>query len=322
MKEKQGAGAAHHECGTAKTMLCPAEEIQPLIEWNTIRAVAGENVERSSDFIDILHDQVVQTLISEEVAAKKQTLHEIASSLADVIEKRDRLKKNYGVILIPEGLIEFIPEMKTLIGELNTLLADGKGSEEKLSAESKKTLDYLPKELEEQLLLDRDPHGNVQVSHIQTEVLLSHVVKKELEKRGFKGKFNPLHHFLGYEGRAGYPTNFDATYCYSLGLLAALLIQRELTGYMSCITHLSQPPEKWELKAVPITSLMTVEMRKGKEKPVIEKALVDLEGPAFKAFERHRAKWMEEEHYQFVGPIQFEGEPELTFQVPRIVKQT
>lgn len=257
------------------------------------------------------------TLIGEEIAEKKMTLKEITNSLTDLIEKRGNQGKNYGVILIPEGIIEFIPEMKVLISELNTLLAEGK-DQNALSVEAKATFDFLPKEIAEQLLLDRDPHGNVQVSHIQTEILLSTLVKEELKKRSsFKGKFSPLHHFFGYEGRAGLPTNFDATYCYTLGHIAALLIQGGHTGYMCAVSYLSKPPSHWEICAIPITSLMNMEVRKGKEKPVIRKALVDLNGSAYKFFERNRRKWMEEDHYLFPGPIQFEGDPSFTDAPPK-----
>ncbi|QVL58391.1 MAG: diphosphate--fructose-6-phosphate 1-phosphotransferase [Simkaniaceae bacterium] len=257
------------------------------------------------------------TLIGEEIAEKKMTLKDVATSLSDLIEKRGNQGKNYGVILIPEGMIEFIPEMKTLIGELNTLLSEGK-DEKALSLDAKKTFEFLPKDIAQQLLLDRDPHGNVQVSHIQTEMLLSTLVKEELKKRsGFKGKFNPLHHFFGYEGRAALPTNFDATYCYSLGHIAAHLIQGGHTGYMSAVCHLSKPPSEWEICAIPITSLMNLETRKGKEKPVIRKALVDLKGAPYKFFERNRIKWMEEDNYLFPGPIQFEGDSSLTDTPPK-----
>lgn len=258
------------------------------------------------------------TLIGEEVAQKGMTLKEVTGELADLIEQRSKQGKNYGVILIPEGLIEFIPEMKTLIGELNTLLAESK-DETALSQKAKETFDFLPKEIGQQLLLDRDPHGNVQVSHIQTELLLSTLTKEELKKRAFEGKFSPIHHFFGYEGRSGLPTNFDATYCYTLGHVAALLIREGHTGYMSAVCHLNKPPSDWDVSAVPITSLMNLETRKGKEKPVIRKALVDLSSPPFKAFERNRSKWAHEDHYAFPGPIQFDGPSEITDQIPHAI---
>lgn len=256
-------------------------------------------------------------LIGEEVADHKLTLKDVTEKIADAIEKRGNNGKNYGVILIPEGLIEFIPEMKVLIEELNTLLAEGKDVEA-LSADAKRTFDFLPKEIGEQLLLDRDPHGNIQVSHIQTDLLFSQAVKEELKKRSsFKGKFSPVHHFFGYEGRAGLPTNFDATYCYALGHVAALLIRDGHTGYMSGIRHLTKPSEEWDICGIPITSLMNLETRKGKEKPVIRKALVDLEGAPFKTFERNRSKWVDGDHYAFPGPIQFDGPSEITDSIPK-----
>ena len=256
-------------------------------------------------------------LIGEEVAEKKMTLKAVTSEIADVIEKRGNSGKNYGLILIPEGLIEFIPEMKTLINELNTLLAEGK-DENALSADAKATFEFLPKEIAQQLLLDRDPHGNVQVSHIQTDLLFSQAVKEELKCRpSYKGKFSPVHHFFGYEGRAGLPTNFDATYCYSLGHVAALLIRDGHTGYMSCVRHLTKPSAEWDICGIPITVLMNLEKRKGKDKPVIRKALVDLSGSTFKTFSRNRIKWMFDDHYAYPGPIQFDGDPVITDQVPK-----
>lgn len=242
------------------------------------------------------------TLIGEEVAAKQMTLKQVTSHIADLIEKRGNAGKNYGVILLPEGLIECILEIKHLIK----------------SPEA--AFDFLPKEIAEQLLLDRDPHGNIQVSHIQTELLLSKTVQEELKNRpSFKGKFNPVHHFFGYEGRSALPTNFDATYCYALGMVSALLIREGHTGYMSSIQHLTKPPAEWEICGIPITSLMNIETRKGKEKPVIRKALVDLNGHPFKTFERNRSKWAIDDHYAYPGPIQFDGDPEITNQVPSIL---
>ncbi len=256
-------------------------------------------------------------LIGEEVAEKKMTLKAVTAEIADVIEKRGNNGKNYGLILIPEGLIEFIPEMRDLISELNILLAEGK-DEKALSAEAKATFKFLPKEIAQQLLLDRDPHGNVQVSHIQTDLLFSRAVKEELKHRpSYKGKFSPIHHFFGYEGRAGLPTNFDATYCYSLGHVAALLIRDGHTGYMSCVRHLTRPSAEWDICGIPITALMNLEKRKGKDKPVIRKALVELSGPAFKSFSRNRIKWMLEDYYAYPGPIQFDGDPVITDQVPK-----
>jgi pyrophosphate--fructose-6-phosphate 1-phosphotransferase len=269
------------------------------------------------------------TLLGEEVAAKKQTLEEVTNEVADVIEKRGNEGKNYGVVLIPEGLIEFIPEMDTLIQTLNELLsklefpADIEDEEKiiqvkgMLSEEVRKTYGFLPKSIQLQLLLDRDPHGNIQVSHIQTEELLSASVARELKRRqSFKGKFNPLHHFFGYEGRAGFPSNFDATYCYALGFISALLIREGLTGYMSAAYHLHLPAADWKICGIPITSLMNLEVRKGKEKPVIRKALVDLEAVAFKTFQRQRDKWKMGDHYRYPGPIQYIGEVSCVDAIP------
>jgi len=254
------------------------------------------------------------TLLSEEVALKKETLQNIISSIADMIQKRADEKKNYGVVLIPEGIIEFIPEIKTLISELNQLLADGK-NEEGLSGDSKRVFESLPSEIQQQLLIDRDPHGNVQVSKIETQSLVLSMVKEELKKRG-DIKFNGVSHFFGYEGRACMPSCFDGNYCYSLGFVAALLIQNEMTGYMASVYDLDNPPEEWKIKGVPITMMMNMEKRHGKNKPVIRKALVDLDGKAFKAFEKDRMSWALEDHYQFPGPIQFFGGPEITDSKP------
>lgn len=256
------------------------------------------------------------TLIGEEVQEKRQTLSEIVEDLTDVIERRAEAGKNYGIVLIPEGLIEFIPEINGLIRELNVILAKGGEDLDQLSDKGKKTFECLPKEIQRQLLIDRDPHGNVQVSHIQTEGLLSHLTLERLRERNFKGAFNPLHHFFGYEGRSALPSNFDANYCYGLGIVSALLIREGLTGYMSCLTDLTKPVEQWGICAVPITSLMNMEMRKGEKKPVIQKALVDLEGKAFKEFERNREKWKFEDHFRYPGPIQFEGEASYVNSVP------
>ena len=256
------------------------------------------------------------TLIGEEVAKKGQSLKEIASDLTNLVKKRALSGKNYGVILIPEGLIEFTSEMKNLIKELNALLAAKKDPVKQLSLKAKEVLDFLPKPIQTQLLLDRDPHGNVQVSHIQTEALLSHVVKTRLQEEKGGKPFNPVHHFLGYEGRAGFPSNFDATYCYSLGRLSAVLIREGLSGYMSCIQGLEKLPLEWEVCALPLTSLMNIELRKGKEKPVIQKALVDLEGKPFKKFAKARHSWEVEDHYRYLGPIQFEGDFSWQDQVP------
>ena len=264
-----------------------------------------------------LNTQPNLTLIGEEILKKGMTLQQLTQQIADLVEARAHIGKNYGVILIPEGIIEFIPEVKELIGELNHLLAEGK-DERGLQPKSKVIFDFLPEKIQKQLLLDRDPHGNVQLSHIQTESLLSEKVKEELKGRtSFKGAFHPVHHFFGYEGRSGFPSNFDATYCYVLGHGAALLIQEGKTGYLSSVLHLSKPPEEWELSGVPLTSMMHFEIRKGKKKPVIQKALLDLQKAPFTWFEKEREKWRLEDHYMTPGPIQFEGEQSLAFQIPK-----
>lgn len=256
------------------------------------------------------------TLIGEEIAAKQQTLSQIVEQLATVVANRSPF---YGVLLIPEGIIEFIPEMKKLLTELNRLLSDSQvedlGLPDRLSLMKSsldptlyKTFALLPKDLQEQLLFDRDPHGNVQVSHIQTEKLLSNLVGKALNSRSFR----PVHHFFGYEGRAALPSNFDATYCYALGHVAAALIHQGYTGYMSCLRGLTNSPRDWEVCGVPLTSLMRFEERKGKRKAVIEKTLVDLDGSPFHFFARHRKGWSENDHFCYPGPLQFAGDPAMT----------
>lgn len=257
------------------------------------------------------------TLIGEEVADKKMTLAQLTSHVADIIAQRSEKGMNYGIVLVPEGLIEFIPEMGQLIAELNTLLAkQPQFDPAALSPQSRSCFAHLPEEIQKQLLFDRDPHGNVQVSLIETEKLLALAVQRELTIRSFKGKFAPQTHFFGYEGRAGFPTNFDANYCYALGYVAALLIDGGLTGYMCCIGNLHKPVHEWTVQGLPITMLMNMEMRKGKSKPVIQKALVDLKGKAFTHFAHMRNKWAMENDYQFPGPIQFFGDKALTDSIP------
>lgn len=265
------------------------------------------------------------TLIGEEVAREKRTLAQITAEIADLICKREELGKPYGVILVPEGLIEFIAEVGELIKELNLLLAKTPPPlMEEISAlltpQSQRCFAVLPEKIQQQLLLHRDPHGNVQVSLIETERLLIDLVEKELqvraERSGKKMKFFPVPHFFGYEGRAGYPSNFDCNYCYSLGLTAALLIHQGMTGYMACVSDLTRPPIEWKIRGVPLTALMKIEVRKGKEKPVIQKALVDLEGRPFLCFREQRERWKFEDSWCYPGPIQFFGDPGLTETVP------
>lgn len=265
-------------------------------------------------------------LISEEVAAKKQSLSEIADYIADAVEKRSANGNNFGVAIIPEGVVEFIPEFKALIAEINELLAGNKteefnalGSwEEKyafiekgLTAESMAVFAILPQTIQQQLFLERDPHGNVQVSLIESEKLFSALVKDKLTERGFTGKFNALHHFFGYEGRCAFPSNFDADYCYSLGYNAFMLIQYGYNGYLSKVSNLSKPAEEWVAGGMPITKMMNIERRNGEDKPVIKKALVELDGKPFKYFEANRDTWAVETAYTYPGAIQYYGPTEV-----------
>lgn len=264
-------------------------------------------------------------LIGEEIASRKATLAQIVSEIADLVYKRAELGKNFGVILIPEGLIEFIPEMGILIKELNPIVVSEPSISipsviAKLTTSSQACFSSLPEKIQQQLLLNRDPHGNVQVSLIETERLLMELVGRELELRVNRGgpvvKFSSVAHFLGYEGRAGYPSNFDCNYCYALGFVASLLIDEGVTGYMASISNLTSPPREWGLGGVPLTALMHVEVRKGKEKPVIKKALVDLSAKPFKHFQNIREQWKLQDEYQYPGPIQFFGDPALTDSTP------
>lgn len=265
-------------------------------------------------------------LISEEVAAKKQSLSEIADYIADAVEKRSANGNNFGVAIIPEGVVEFVPEFKALIAEINELLAGNKteefnalGSwEEKyafiekgLTAESMAVFAILPQTIQQQLFLERDPHGNVQVSLIESEKLFSALVKDKLAERGFTGKFNALHHFFGYEGRCAFPSNFDADYCYSLGYNAFMLIQYGYNGYLSKVSNLSKPAEEWVAGGMPITKMMNIERRNGGDKPVIKKALVELDGKPFKFFEANRDTWAVETAYTYPGAIQYYGPTEV-----------
>ena len=265
-------------------------------------------------------------LISEEVAAKKQSLSEIADYIADAVEKRSANGNNFGVAIIPEGVVEFVPEFKALIAEINELLAGNKteefnalGSwEEKyafiekgLTAESMAVFAILPQTIQQQLFLERDPHGNVQVSLIESEKLFSALVKDKLTERGFTGKFNALHHFFGYEGRCAFPSNFDADYCYSLGYNAFMLIQYGYNGYLSKVSNLSKPAEEWVAGGMPITKMMNIERRNGEDKPVIKKALVELDGNPFKYFEANRDTWAVETAYTYPGAIQYYGPTEV-----------
>ncbi|WP_323088907.1 diphosphate--fructose-6-phosphate 1-phosphotransferase [Allobaculum sp. JKK-2023] len=269
-------------------------------------------------------------LISEEVAAKKMSLAQIANYIADAVEKRAANGDNFGVAIIPEGVVEFVPEFSKLIAEINELLAGAKADEfnalptwadkyafiEKgLTPESMDVFKILPTGIQQQLFLERDPHGNVQVSLIESEKLFSALVADELARRKeagtYKGKFSPLHHFFGYEGRCAFPSNFDADYCYSLGYNAALLIENGFNGYLSKISNLSRPAEEWVAGGMPITKMMNIERRHGEDKPVIRKALVELDGKPFKFFEANRDNWAVETAYTFPGAIQYYGPAEV-----------
>jgi diphosphate-dependent phosphofructokinase len=268
--------------------------------------------------------------IAEEVEKKGKTLNQITNELTDLICQRAEKGKNYGVVLVPEGLIEFIPEMKKLISELNSLIVKDKKLTDKLntlsddkvkieailaslSEESKLTFVSLPDKIKLQLLLERDPHGNVQVSLIETEKLLIEKIQEGLKKRkDFKGHFNSQAHFLGYEGRAAFPSNFDSDYCYNLGFVATALLKEKLTGYICSIDSLFSKAGNWKPQGVPITLLMDIELRKGKEKPVIKKTLVDLQGEPFKVYSEKRDGWKVEDEYVYPGPIQFFGNKKMT----------
>ena len=269
-------------------------------------------------------------LISEEVAAKKMSLSQIANYIADSVEKRAANGMNFGVAIIPEGVVEFVPEFSSLIHEINDLLAGSKADafnalpswkekyafiEKGLSAEAFEVFAILPESIQQQLFLERDPHGNVQVSLIESEKLFSALVKDVLAERKaagtYKGKFSPLHHFFGYEGRCAFPSNFDADYCYSLGYNAFMLIQYGYNGYLSKVSNLSKPAEEWVAGGMPITKMMNMERRHGEDKPVIRKALVELEGKPFLYFASHREEWAVETAYTYPGAIQYYGPREV-----------
>nr|AGS52974.1 pyrophosphate--fructose 6-phosphate 1-phosphotransferase, beta subunit [uncultured bacterium contig00030] len=268
-------------------------------------------------------------LISEEVESQEHSLDQIVDQICDSIVKRAQNGENFGVVLIPEGLVEFIPEMKKLINELNDTIAaeekqftalSGFGEQiewldGRLSDVSYAILKTLPEEIGRQFLMDRDPHGNVQVSRIETEKLLVGMVEQRLivlkERNQYNGKFGYLTHFFGYEGRCAFPSNFDSDYCYSLGYSAFVLIASGLTGYLSSVKNLTAPADKWVAGGVPLTMMMNLEQRHGSKKPVIKKALVDIEGKPFKAFARLRDIWAEKTSYLIPGAIQYFGPPEV-----------
>ncbi len=269
-------------------------------------------------------------LIGEEVAAKKMSLAQIADYIADSVAARSEKGMNFGIAIIPEGIVEFVPEFSVLIAEINELLAGEKTAqfnalptwndkyafiEAGLSKESMAVFAILPENIQQQLFLERDPHGNVQVSLIESEKLFSALVKENLAARKkagtFKGKFGTQHHFLGYEGRCAFPSNFDADYCYSLGYNAAMLIQYGYTGYLSKVSNLQAPAEEWVAGGMPITKMMNIERRNGEDKPVIRKALVELDGAPFKFFEANREQWALETCFVYPGAIQYFGPSEV-----------
>ena len=265
-------------------------------------------------------------LVSEEVEANDLSLDDVVTYIANAVARRAEDGNNYGTVIIPEGLIEFIPAIKKLIAELNDVLARPEAQnltrteqidfvKQQISDENLAVFNSLPTNVAQQLALDRDPHGNVQVSLIETEKLLSSMVATKLErwrKTGmFKGKFSAQHHFFGYEGRCAAPSNFDADYCYALGTSAAQLIANGKTGYMAIVKNTTAPSDEWKAGGVPITMMMNMEKRNGEMKPVIRKALVELEGAPFKEFAAHREKWARETCYVYPGPIQYWGPAEV-----------
>ena len=266
------------------------------------------------------------TLISEEVEEKKMSLESIINYMTDIIVRRSNNGKNFGIAIIPEGLIEFIPEMKSMISNLNDVMSslekdsrytNGTQAEKfaiienTLSSDNAKVFSSLPTLIKAQLLMDRDPHGNVQVSKIETEKLLIEMIKAkldELKAQGkYKGKFADQAHFFGYEGRCAFPSNFDADYCYSLGYNAFALINNGFTGYLSSIRNLTDVASNWIAGGIPLTMMMNMEKRHGEWKPVIQKALVKLDGPVFKKLEEHREEWAMNDRYLFPGAVQYFG---------------
>ena len=268
-------------------------------------------------------------LIGEELAEKKRTLKQVTDYITDIIVKRSRNGEDFGVVLVPEGIIEFIPEMEELIEELNDLMAlhsaafsklktfSGKLKwlQKKLSKKAYSLFSSLPEIISTQLLMDRDPHGNVQVSRIETEKLLIYLVThrlKELKKEGvFNGKFSSYAHFFGYEGRSAFPSNFDSDYCYTLGFTAFLLAAYGFSGYIASVQNLTDYVENWKPCGIPLSMMMTMERRKGKTAAVIKKSMIDLKGKPFKTFEKNRDDWAVNTSYRFPGAIQYFGDLEV-----------
>lgn len=294
--------------------------------WHFIRVMG-----RSASHIALecaLQTQPNICIVSEEVAEKKRSLTDIVEEIATSIRDRANNGEQFGMAIIPEGLIEFVPEMNALIGEINDVLAtaekEAAGSSNvdrigairnNLTEASREVFDSLPGSIQDQLLEDRDPHGNVQVSRIDTEKLLigmTHTRLTEMRKAGeYNGKFNALSHFFGYEGRCAFPSNFDADYCYGLGYTAFLLVANELTGYIASVQNLAKGPDAWKAAGIPLTMLMNMEKRHGDKKPVIRKALVELDGKPFKRFAANRDTWSVKTSFSSPGAIQYFGPAEV-----------
>lgn len=293
--------------------------------WHFIKIMG-----RSASHVAIeaaLQTQPNITLISEEVEEKAMSLESIIDYMTDIISRRAAKGKNFGIAIIPEGLIEFIPEMKSMIANLNDIMGELEQDinynnatstherfeivQNRLKSENSKVFESLPALIKAQLLMDRDPHGNVQVSRIETEKLLIEMIRTrldEMKKQGeYVGKFSDQAHFFGYEGRCAFPSNFDADYCYALGYNAFALINFNLTGYLSSVKNLTAPASQWIAGGVPITMMMNMEKRHGEFKPVIQKALVQLDGPVFKKLEQNREEWALNDKYKFPGAIQYFG---------------
>ena len=318
-------GNIERDCNSARTY------------WHFIKLMG-----RSASHIALecaLQTQPNICLISEEVEAKNMSLDDVVTYIAEVVAKRAAAGNNFGTVLVPEGIIEFIPAIKKLIAELNEVLTDPATGESRvfsskdeqvafvkshIAPENLAVLESLPKDVERQLCLDRDPHGNVQVSLIETEKLLSAMVATKLAawkaEGKYNGKFSAQHHFFGYEGRCAAPSNYDADYCYSLGYNASRLIAAGKTGYMSVIRNTTAPAAEWIAGGVPITMMMNLERRNGAMKPVIRKALVELDGAPFKYFASKRDEWAEQTAYVYPGPIQYWGPSEVCDQTTKTLQ--
>lgn len=293
--------------------------------WHFIKLMGRSASHIALEAALLTHPNVA--LISEEVEAKKQTLREIVEHVATVVKKRADAGKNFGVVLVPEGLIEFVPELKIMIAELNDCMADAYFDKltddddkhqfiaKKLSPASAQAFSILPAAIQRQLMMDRDPHGNVQVSRIESEKLLIDLVGDLLNewkaKGEYKGKFSAQNHFFGYEGRCAAPSNFDADYCYGLGYTASALLGAGKTGYLSSVRNLTKAADTWVAGGIPLTMMMNLERRHGKDKPVIKKALVELDGKPFQAFASKRESWAVNDDYHYPGPIQYFGPSEV-----------